>query len=84
MRNPKPRYRVKRIQDIKAGELVFDEKFNRHLVVNAPGVYQEGHLSGVPTWKFCYQVCGMPKTRGRIIAWMPEDSEVFVYSLSLR
>lgn len=57
MKNLKPRYRVKRIQDLKAGEIVFDEAHKRHLVVSAPGVYQEGHLYGVPAWKFAYQVC---------------------------
>lgn len=84
MKTLKPRYRVKRIQDLKAGEIVFDELHSRHLIVSAPGVYQEGHLYGTPAWKFAYQVCGKPKTNGRIIAWLPENSEVFVYSHSLR
>lgn len=84
MKNLKPRYRVKRIQDLKAGEIVFDELHSRHLIVSAPGAYQEGHVHRTPTWKFAYQVCGKPETNGRIIAWLPEDSEVFVYSHSLR
>ena len=84
MKKLKPRYRVKRIQDLKAGEIVFDELHSRHLIVSEPGVYQEGHLNGVPTWKFSYQVCGNPNTNRRIIAWLPENGEVFVYSHSLR
>lgn len=84
MKTLKPRYRVKRIQDLKAGEIVFDELHSRHLIVSEPGAYQEGQACGIPAWKFAYQVCGKPKTNGRIIAWLREDSEVFVYSHSLR
>lgn len=84
MKKLKPRYRVKRIQDLKAGEIVFDELHSRHLIVSEPGAYQEGQSCGIPIWKFAYRVCGNPNTNRRIVTWLPEDGEVFVYSHSLR
>lgn len=78
MKRPKLRYRAVRIQDLKPLDIVYDEHFNRHIMVEMSGVYQEGTLEGVPVWKFKYRVVGVYGLITFPIAYAPENTQVFI------
>ena len=78
----KQRYRLVRIQDLKHGNIVYDETFKRNIRL-VGDAYQEGEHEGQPAWKFRY--CTLHRQgASRAVAWGVENQECFVYSLSLQ
>lgn len=78
MKRRKLRYRAVRIQDLKPLDIVYDESFKRHIMVDMSGVYQEGTLEGKRVWKFKYRIVNKPLMHCKPVAYAPEDTEVFI------
>ena len=71
----KPHYKLKRIQHIVKGDVIYDQLHGGHMVAESDAV-QEGWYQGQKVWKFMYSrsynICAH---RG----WAVEDTYLEVY-----
>ena len=71
----KPHYKLKRIQHIKKGDVIYDQLHGGHVVAESDAV-QEGWYRGRKGWKFMYsRSYNILAHRG----WAVEDTYLEVY-----